>query len=384
VKSTFNPPVLVGADQSNSLEAITIRAQRRIRALNEAGYFQAVMKLCRVLKAWHLNTQALAGGMGKGRANKVLKLTPAKVKYIIRAKTDNTSSKIIAAEMKVSIRTVNRVWGHWMKNKEPWAPKKFGRSKKSLSESDIQLILKIRKEQNSGARRIEKVIEQKYGRHIPHNAIHQVLLENGLANEEKQKKKRRKPWIRYERKHSLTAVHLDWHTSRFNGKEVCVVLDDSSRFILAGGEFQAATAENSIELVRKALEGYGQIRKIREVITDHGSQFFANKADKNGESESTFGQFLAKNEIKHILAGVKHPQTNGKIEKWYHTYEKSRKLFDDFDKFLNWYNSVRYHESLDEKHYLQTPEDAFWSRLPNGCTLNLFLSRMENDLYATT
>jgi putative transposase len=320
--------------------------------------------------------------MGKGRANKVLKLTPAKVKYIIRSKTNNTSSKIIAAEMKVSIRTVSRVWSHWMKNKDPWAPKKFGRPKKSLGESDIQLILKIHKEQNSGARRIEKIIKQKYGKHIPHNAIHQVLLENGLANEEKQKKKRRKPWIRYERKHSLTAVHLDWHTSRFNGKEVCVVLDDSSRFILAGGEFHAATAENSIDLVRKALEDYGEIRKIREVITDHGSQFFANKTDKNEESESAFGQFLAKNEIKHILARVKHPQTNGKIEKWYHTYEKGRKLFDDFDKFLNWYNSVRYHESLDEKHYLQTPEDAFWSRLPNGCKLNLFLSRMESDLYA--
>ena len=86
-----------------------------------------------------------------------------------------------------------------------------------------------------------------------------------------------------------------------------MVLDDSSRFILAGGEFQAATAENSIELVRKALEDYGEIRKIREVITDHGSQFFVNKTDKNGESESAFGQFLANNEIKHILARVKHP-----------------------------------------------------------------------------
>ncbi len=27
--------------------------------------------------------------------------------------------------MKVIIRTVNRVWGHRMKNKEPLAPKKF-------------------------------------------------------------------------------------------------------------------------------------------------------------------------------------------------------------------------------------------------------------------
>ena len=162
-----------------------------------------------------------------------------------------------------------------------------------------------------------------------------------------------------------------------------MVLDDSSRFILAGGEFPAATGEASIGLVRKALEDYGEIRRIREVITDHGTKFFANKTDKKGESECAFDAFLAKNEIKHILARVKHPQTNGKIEKWYHTYEKSRKLFNDFDKFLNWYNSTRYHESLDEKHYLQTPEDAFWSRLPDECKLNLFLSRMEWDFNAT-
>ena len=63
--------------------------------------------------------------MGKGRKNKVLKLIAAKVNYIIREKTNNISSKIIAAEMKVSIRTVNRIWEYWMKNKEPLAPNKF-------------------------------------------------------------------------------------------------------------------------------------------------------------------------------------------------------------------------------------------------------------------
>jgi hypothetical protein len=61
--------------------------------------------------------------MSEGRANKVLKLTPAKVKYIILAKTNNISSRIIANEVKVSIRTVSHVWSHWMKNKDPWAPK---------------------------------------------------------------------------------------------------------------------------------------------------------------------------------------------------------------------------------------------------------------------
>lgn len=81
--------------------------------------------------------------MGKGRRNKVLKLTPAKVKYIIQAKSDNNSSRIISLEMKVSIRTVNRVWGHWVKNKEPLAPRKFGRSKTYLKEADERLILEI-------------------------------------------------------------------------------------------------------------------------------------------------------------------------------------------------------------------------------------------------
>jgi len=321
--------------------------------------------------------------MVKGRKNKVLKLTPAKINYIIRSKTNNISSRTISIDMKLSIRTVNRVWGHWVKNKEPWRPKKFGRPKTHLEDAAKLLILKIHKEQNCGARRLESIIDHKFGKHIPHNAIHQVLLENGLASENKKKKRRRKPWIRYERKHSLTAVHLDWHTSHFNGKEFCVVLDDCSRFILAGGEYIAATANTSIDLVRKTLDEYGEIRKIREVITDHGTQFFANKKDKNGESESDFSLFLKKNEIKHILARVKHPQTNGKVEKWYHTYEKNRKLFDDFDKFLSWYNSIRYHESLDEKHYLQTPEDAFWARMPDGCKLNQFFSRMERDLNAT-
>ncbi len=41
--------------------------------------------------------------MGKGRKNNLLKLTAAKVKYIICAKTNNISSKYIAIETKVNI-----------------------------------------------------------------------------------------------------------------------------------------------------------------------------------------------------------------------------------------------------------------------------------------
>ena len=315
-----------------------------------------------------------------GNRNKVVKLTDRKINYIIRAKTNNISTKRIALEMKLSESTVKRVWMYWIKNRKPLPIKKFGRKSQELDEGTVALILETHKTQNLGARRLVKIIEFEQGIHISHNKIHKVLLEHGLANENKKRKKRRKAWIRYEREHSLTAVHLDWHTSKVNGKEVCVVLDDSSRCVLAGDEFEAATTENSIKLMKDVLRNFGNIRKVEQVITDHGSQFYANKKDKNGRSNSKFLTFLTENKIKHIKARVKHPQTNGKIEKWYDTYEKHRIKFENFDKFLNWYNSVRYHESLDSDHYLLTPNEALWMRLPDECKLNMFMRRMEDEL----
>ena len=108
------------------------------------------------------------------------------------------------------------------------------------------------------------------------------------------------------------------------------------------------------------------------------------KKDGYGHSESSFEAFLKESEIKHIMGRIKHPQTNGKIEKWYDLYEKNRGKFESFDIFVNWYNTVRFHESLDTKHYRQIPDDAFLSRLPQACILNLFLKLVEDELNEST
>jgi transposase InsO family protein len=246
--------------------------------------------------------------------------------------------------MKLSESTVKRVWMHWLRTKMPLNIRKFGRKKKELDSDSVQLILEVNKEQNLGARRLEKIIDFKYGKHIPHNAIHRVLLAHGRANVNRNKAKRRKPWVRWERDHSLTLVHLDWHDSDINGKKACAVLDDSSRRILAGGEFDEETSDNSIHLLQEALDNFGWLTSISQVMTDHGTQ------------------------------------VNGKFEKWNDTYEKNRIRFDNFDEFMNWYNTVRFHESLDTKWYLQTPDMAFWARLPEGCKLGMFLKYMETEL----
>jgi putative transposase len=314
-------------------------------------------------------------GGGKGA-----KLTEKKVRGIVRDKINNKSTNRIAAERKVSESTIKRVWMYWIKNHELLPIKKAGRKKTVLDEYLVSLILEVHKEQNFGARRLEKIIKHKYGVHIPHNAIHKVLLAHGLAKVCKNKKGRRKAWIRYEREHSMSMVHLDWHESDFNGMQVCAVLDDSSRCLLAGGEFEEATADNAIVLMREAIANYGWLNDIADVLTDRGTQFYANKRDKRGDAESRFDAFLEKYKINHIKSRVNHPQTNGKFEKWNDTYEKNRHRFEDFDKLMNWYNTVRYHESLDKDQQLQTPQEAFWDRLPTECKLRLFIDRMEEEI----
>ena len=67
-------------------------------------------------------------------------------------------------------------------------------------------------------------------------------------------------------------VHLDWRTSIHDGKKVfvCVVLDDSSRRILAGGEFGAETTDNALQLLKEAMGRFGWRTSIRQVLTDRG------------------------------------------------------------------------------------------------------------------
>ncbi len=314
------------------------------------------------------------------KGNKGVKLTERKIKGIVIDKINNKSTKWIAWEWKVSESTVKRIWSYWIKNHELLPLKKAGRKKTVLDEYQVNLVLEVHKEQNFGARRLEKIIKHKHGVHIPHNAIHKVLLDHGLSRECKNKKGRRKAWVRYEREHSMSLAHLDWHTSDINGTQVCAVLDDSSRCVLAGGEFQEATADNAIKLLQEAISEYGWLTDILEVLTDRGSQFYANKRDKYGDAESRFESFLEEAKIRHIKSRVNHPQTNGKFEKWNDTYEKNRSRFENFDNFMNWYNNVRYHESLDTDQELRTPQEAFWDRLPIACKFRLFMDRWEEKV----
>jgi transposase InsO family protein len=109
------------------------------------------------------------------------------------------------------------------------------------------------------------------------------------------------------------------------------------------------------------VESYWPIYPMREFIMNHGSEFGAHRINEKGEWDGEFKQHLLKYEIKPILARVKHPQTNGKIEKWFDAYQRFRKHFSSFEEFVDWYNN-RPHGSLNFEK-LETPEQAFWRKM---------------------
>jgi len=291
-----------------------------------------------------------------------MKLNERRVHWLIRQKQKGVTSKDLAVTMKLSRRRVEQIWKRYRDTgQEPLVGAKMGPPTKPFNAREAEIVKEAHQRYRFGARMLEKIIRKVYKVRISHNRIHMYLLVADLAGKEPNKQKRRK-WVRYERKHSMSAGHIDWHEDERTGIKVCVIEDDASRKILAGGEYSEINTENSLRVLRQLVDEYWWFCPLRELILDHGSEFGAHRIHEDGSWNSEFKDGLEKYGIKPILARVKHPQTNGKLEKWFDTYRRFRWDFGSFQEFIDWYNN-RPHGSLDFDR-LETPEKAFWRKIP--------------------
>ena len=78
---------------------------------------------------------------------------------------------------------------------------------------------------------------------------------------------------------------------------------------------------------------------------------------------TSFEHYLMKHKIRHMLSKVHHPQTNGKIAKFFDIFERKVKFFSSIDEFMEWYNTVRPHGALNLGQ-TRTPVEAYYSRMP--------------------
>ena len=281
-----------------------------------------------------------------------MKLNEKKIKYIIREKNKRRSSTEIAREMKITTRYVNYIYKKYRDNGEYTIGK---RKHRELNSKDIETVKKIRYEYPmSGPERIRKYLKRK-GIIIAKNNIYRILLSLNMVDNSNNKTKQRK-YIKYERKHSNSLWHMDW-TKYSDSEKLIIIEDDASRFIVGMGIYSEETIDNTIETLEIAIDLYG---KPEEILTDHGTQFFSNGKNGIPGDKNKFQEYLDRNNIKHIVGRIDHPQTNGKLERLNYTIKRLRPYFSTWDEVVYYYNYKRRHMSLSiDDRPVVTPSMAY-------------------------
>lgn len=226
-----------------------------------------------------------------------------------------------------------------------------------------------------GASKIHKELA-KQGVDIPKHKIHAYFRLNGYTapNPRKQKKRSR---CRYEREHSGSLLHGDWHRTTEQHPHVILWEDDASRFVLAGGEFQSISAESSMATFLEAVNtAKAWNLDIRQVNTDRDSCFYANEQEGKEPGAAQFERFVAGLGIAHVPSRAYNPQTNGKLERLWLEYDRHRERFPSLQAWIDWNNDL-IHDALWTQLY-ETPREAFQRKLPPEAILGLH-ERLAHD-----
>ena len=237
--------------------------------------------------------------------------------------------------------------------------KRPGRNRRAIPYEHVSRAVALRIETKANDRVLSRLLE-KEGINLSHCKIYDILKSAGLIHMLKDKRKRKR-WVRWERKHSLSLWQTDW--TLFRGKWLIVFMDDASRLVVGWGIFDHATSENSVKVLKEAISKYG---KPKSILTGRDVQFYSTTKEGRAQGETYFQKFLHSNGISHVLARVNHPQTCGKIERFFGEVKKRIEAWNDFatvDEVVQWHNNIKPHMSLSDEERLVTPAQAFREKL---------------------
>lgn len=236
--------------------------------------------------------------------------------------------------------------------------KKQGRPFEPLNAQFYNLVIEEWKRNKCGARKLKAILDKK-GFNVSLRKISQVMVKEGLQKPVPRRQKPRK-YKRYEYPIPNAMWHCDWHvikSEKFKGQNILVYIDDCSRRIMSYILGDANTM-NSLFALYKAIAKHKVIPYM--LNSDRGTQFIANKFDKNGQATHQFQEALEELGIIFIPSKRRHPQTNGKNEKFFHILDSEfDERFYTLEEFINWYNDERLSEAVD----YMTPTEAYKKRL---------------------
>jgi putative transposase len=168
--------------------------------------------------------------------------------------------------------------------------------------------------------------------------------------------------------HPTTAPNQLWQTDFTYLKVIgwgwfylSTVLDDYSRYVLAWKLCDSMRARDVSDTLDLALKSSGletaTVKHRPRLLSDNGPSYVS----------AELKDWLDDHGMGHTRGRPYHPMTQGKIERW-HRSMKNQVLLENYylpgdlearlGEFINYYNTQRYHESLNNL----TPEDVYTGR----------------------
>lgn len=221
------------------------------------------------------------------------------------------------------------------------------------------LIVSLRIENPGwGAKKLKEVLERQ-GHAIPSvKTVNNILHRYGCILPEESAK--HKAYIRFEKEHCNEMWQTDFKGEfKMADNNYCFplnIFDDHSRFAIKIVP-SLTTANIVIPTFRSAFEEFGLPNSI---LSDNGAQFAGFR-----QGYTQFEKWLMNHDVLPIHGRIKHPQTQGKIERFHRTmknellkYTVIHNIDDANNQFRMWrdkYNTLRPHEALGMKR----PADVY-------------------------
>jgi transposase InsO family protein len=232
-----------------------------------------------------------------------------------------------------------------------------------LAEATKRVILMMKESHPDwGSERISDVLARDPALSASASAVLSFLKESGYETVSEPSRVHEPVVRRFERASSNALWQTDLFTfilKRQNRRVYLVgFMDDHSRFIVGFGLHATASSALVLEVFRAAVASYGP---PKELLTDRGAQY------ATWRGKGLFTKELEKLGVKQVLAAPRHPQTVGKMERFWGTLFREcveSAVFLDLEDarrrighFIDWYNFRRPHQGIDAL----VPADRFFS-----------------------
>lgn len=219
--------------------------------------------------------------------------------------------------------------------------------------SEIEdLIMSVRSDNPGwGGKTIRQVLTNQGYEDLPCiKTFNNILKRNGCVSKEESLK--HKPFVRFEKEQCNEMWQTDFK-GEFLTKDnkYCFpldIIDDHSRFLIKIKPLEN-TANAVIPCFKEAFYEYGL---PGSVLSDNGAQFAGFR-----QGYTQFEKWLMNHDVLPIHGRIKHPQTQGKIERFHRTLKQELLKHNTFDDLLHaeqalgeWrikYNNIRPHEALN-------------------------------------